>query len=377
MPFDQIYWNAGIAFADPGESVDGAEATTTYGQTANSDPTSALTEVWPVGADATDESTFDEDEGILVQGGTSQVMTDQQYKFQGIHAGGQISVAHVGKPFRGAELRLIFARRTQENGWTSSSAGEFNRVDIKYINVYKNGTLLRSSDTIVDGGTTYNLSSPNSDFTWGYVDTDNHAAYLSRDNSHAGPSDTDFVSSASDISRYAWPQYRKTSDGMSADPYITHVPVFSSVGNETVITPHSLVNADRPHVALRPVAADSNGFNEEWCWIRQAAGDTSIPFVLARYGFECENHQVTDDHGTSFNDDERFDLDIHAATAGDSFEITVWDTDEVVAGDTYSVHYQQKVQDGGRGTRWPFSGPEYDIPGLFDVKLRLLAKPSP
>jgi hypothetical protein len=257
------------------------------------------------------------------------------------------------------------------------------------------------------------LGSPDSDFTWGYVDIlDALPAFLS------APGDvnaSNIFESASNWSKTFWPNYGNTvyspwnawtssTFGVSKDLQNKNGPIYMyqhtqrGAPVDTQVYDESM-GYDPTHpwygylVYYPPAGShdDDSLTNEQFCWVDDGTGEWA--FLLANYGIEYTNGgNYTDDSGNPFYD-TFVELGDYHSTKDLEFEITVWETDEIVTpGDVFSVTYQQSldIRDGagdfgagGTPTTWHIEGNEsthgdtdmdWFDPCYEQVFLRLIAK---
>ena len=146
MPYDQIYWNGGGGFEDPGEYITSAQQRMVVGKTASSHPDSAFT-AHPAVEDADNLLTVTPvSDYLAVTGSREGYSNNPAYAdfiadnsndtfFMGVHDSNRISVTHAGIPYNGCRLILrtefgyAAGRPTFTTNLVGGSAGEDNLVE--------------------------------------------------------------------------------------------------------------------------------------------------------------------------------------------------------------------------------------------------------
>ena len=118
MPYDQIYWNGGGGFEDPGEYITSAQPQRmVVGKTANSHPDSTFTP-HPAVEDANNLLTVTPvSDYLAVTGSREGYSNNTAYAnfiannsdetfFMGVHNSNRINVTHAGIPYNGCRLIL-------------------------------------------------------------------------------------------------------------------------------------------------------------------------------------------------------------------------------------------------------------------------------
>ena len=137
-PFDQIYWNSGLGFAEPGEYVFSSAKVGQLGQTANRNPDSTFS--LPGGTTNQNEA-----DSWLAQKVNNETVFNL---FHGIHANDPLTISP-DKPYKGA--RLVLKR---EAYWYFTSCADLYSRQItttqalayQYIKVKKNGVVQRPAE---------------------------------------------------------------------------------------------------------------------------------------------------------------------------------------------------------------------------------------
>ena len=183
MPYDQIYWNGGGGFEDPGEYITSAQPQRmVVGKTANSHPDSTFTP-HPAVEDANNLLTVTPvSDYLAVTGSREGYSNNTAYAnfiannsdetfFMGVHNSNRINVTHAGIPYNGCRLILrtefgyAAGRPTFTTNLVGGSAGEDNLVndfDFKSFSVYKNNVLQRPRESNHAGNQFVNITNANS-----------------------------------------------------------------------------------------------------------------------------------------------------------------------------------------------------------------------
>jgi len=190
MPYDQIYWNGGGGFEDPGEYITSAQQRMVVGKTANSHPDSLFTphpavedlnnlQTEPTAQDPNQASISDY---LAVTGSRQGYSNTPAYAdfiannsndtfFMGVHDSNRISVTHAGIPYNGCRLILrtefgyAAGRPTFTTNLVGGGTAEDNLVesfDFKSFSVYKNNVLQRPRESNHAGRRFVNITSANS-----------------------------------------------------------------------------------------------------------------------------------------------------------------------------------------------------------------------
>lgn len=183
MPYDQIYWNGGGGFENPGEYITSAQQRMVVGKTASSHPDSAFT-VHPAVEDQDNLAGIAN--YLAVTGSRDGYTNNAAYAdfiannnsdtfFMGVHDSNRISVTHAGIPYNGCRLilrtefgyaagRPTFDSNSQD-GNPAGATGEDNLVNevyFKSFSVYKNNVLQRPRESNHAGNQFVNITSANS-----------------------------------------------------------------------------------------------------------------------------------------------------------------------------------------------------------------------